>query len=189
MKKFIALALIIISLGVSSTVVAVAQQPDVPVPVSIDPTMPPSMIDDVQVPYEIVNYAQLKYQGSAITQASKVWSGGKEVYRLRVAHDALVTDPNDMYLTYDMKWKLITEDKVPVVRPVKVEIKDPEPEEKKPEPVVQLVQPTQTVEEKKEESKPTTVQTTTTNSSGTSPQSSDTTQQNQPAPTQNKNDN
>src|SRR5574338_873096 len=75
--------------------------------------MPASMITGVMVPYDVLEYAQLKYTGYAVIEATKVYYNSQQVYRLRVDRDDQINDFNSIYLYYDLNWKLITEDKTP----------------------------------------------------------------------------
>lgn len=63
-------------------------------------------------------YAQLQYEGSAVTKVEKINRDGKELYRLRVDKDDVADDYNSIYLIYDMKWLLVGEEKgkAPTVR-------------------------------------------------------------------------
>ncbi len=73
---------------------------------------PPSMIDGIEIPYEVLEYAQLKYQGYAVTQASRTFHGGQAVYQLRVDRDDIPDDYDSIILLYDMKWKLIADERM-----------------------------------------------------------------------------
>lgn len=73
---------------------------------------PPSMIDGIEVPFDVINYAQMKYQGHAITEVSKIKRGGKDVYKVRVDNDDIPDDYDSIILFYSMKWKLLDKDKL-----------------------------------------------------------------------------
>jgi hypothetical protein len=129
MKKLIVVGLFIITLAFSGlTFVQTpysSAAPDPPTPVVVNDNTA-SMIDDIQVPLEIVLYAQTKYQGSAITHASKVFRNGKQLFSLRVDTDTVADDYTSIYLLYDEKWQLVSEDKLAPPQPRKVETKKPE---------------------------------------------------------------
>jgi hypothetical protein len=98
--------------------------------------MPPSMIDDIEVPNDVLMYVQMEYQGHAVTKASKISRNGGEVYRLLVDSDDKLYNNEFIYLLYDLNWQLIGEEKnqpAPVeVKPAAVE-EDKKVEEPKPE--------------------------------------------------------
>lgn len=113
MRKLITTGLIIATLGVSGNALA-NTPPDKPtgsITGSSAATMPASIINDISVPYEVLMYAQLQYEGSAVTKADKINRDGKELYRLRVDKDDVADDYNSIYLIYDMKWLLVGEEK------------------------------------------------------------------------------
>lgn len=92
--------------------------------------LPSSTINGIEVPYEVLEYAQNKYQGHAVTQALKGFRNGQPVYQLRVDDDDNLYDDDCIYLFYDMKWKLLDDKKAFVPKqaaPV------PKREEPKPE--------------------------------------------------------
>ena len=104
----------------------------------------PVPFDDVSVPYEILMYAQVAYQGYAVTDAIKISWAGQEAYQLRIDNDSDPNDSNGMYLIYGMEWKLITERalyQAPAARPTI------EPEQvNKPQPQEQVEDENETVE-------------------------------------------
>lgn len=120
MRKLITTGLVIATLGVSGNAVA-NTPPDKPTGLitgSSAATMPASIINNISVPYEVLMYAQLQYEGSAVTQVDKIKRDGKELYRLRVDKDDVADDYNSVYLIYDMKWLLVGEEKskAPVIK-------------------------------------------------------------------------
>jgi hypothetical protein len=95
--------------------------------------MPPTYIDGVPVPYEILVYAQVVYQGYAVTQAEETTFSGKKAYQLRIDNDSNPHDSNGMYLLYDSSWELI--DKKPLYAPLPKERKTgAEDNSQEPEP-------------------------------------------------------
>src|SRR5690606_28469497 len=71
--------------------------------------MPPVTIDNINVPHEILVYAQIAYQGYAVTQAKETTWNGEKAYQLRIDNDSNPHDNNGMYLLYNADWKLIDE--------------------------------------------------------------------------------
>lgn len=112
MKKLVIAGVMVTLLGVTSAATAQTPQPNpVDVEIHMASDMPTTLIGNIEVPYEILMYAQMKYQGYAVTQASKGFHGGIEVYRLRVDRDSDPSDYDSFYLLYDMQWQLVGEDK------------------------------------------------------------------------------
>jgi hypothetical protein len=113
-KKLIAISLTLIFIGVSSN--ALANTPGTTTvgqtPTSVTPTLPSSMIDNIEVPFDVLNYIQTEHQGYAATQVSKISRDGKQLYRLRVDRDSVPDDYDSIYLLYDMEWKLLGEEKM-----------------------------------------------------------------------------
>lgn len=117
-----------------------------------DPVTPPvqvrttqgtltNMIGEVDVPWEILEYIQMKYEGHAVTKADKITRGTSELYRLRVDRDDVATDYESIAVLFDMKWRLIGEEKYATPPPpppvVKTQERPKVESEKKPEnPVV-----------------------------------------------------
>jgi hypothetical protein len=135
MKKLVIISLLISTLGFSGLTLATGQHsiaaPD-PTPAVVKNDNTASMIDDIAVPLEVILYAQTKYQGSAITQARKVFKDGKQLFSLRVDNDTVADDYTSIYLLYDEKWQLAGEDKIAPPQPRKVEKKQPEPPKEEP---------------------------------------------------------
>lgn len=113
MKKYFVGSLVAAVLTISSFSVVGGQEPSITPPekVNATPGMLTNMIDDVNVPWEILEYVQMKYEGHAVTKAEKINRFGKELYRLRVDRDSEMTDYDSMALLFDMQWKLIGEEK------------------------------------------------------------------------------
>lgn len=113
MRKLITTGLIIATLGVSGNAVANTPpaKPTGFITGSSAAAMPASIINNISVPYEVLMYAQLQYEGSAVTQVDKIKRDGKELYRLRVDKDDVADDYNSVYLIYDMRWMLVGEEK------------------------------------------------------------------------------
>jgi len=102
--------------------------------------MEPTTIDGVPVPYEVLVYAQVVYQGYAVTQARETTWNGSKAYQLRIDNDSNPHDANGMYLLYDVEWKLI--DNKPLNAPLPVNRKsgvDKQAEEKVDEVVEESV--------------------------------------------------
>ncbi len=132
MKKRIAAGIAIICIGLSGATVLHAQgQSSVPTETT-KPVYPLSYIDDIGVPFEVLDYAQMKYQGFAVTQARKSYYQGQSAYRLRVDRDSSPDDYDSIHLYYDMNWKLLGEERM-VAPPVPVPVPEP-PSEPQPEP-------------------------------------------------------
>lgn len=117
MKKFVMLVLISIAFvgWFPATASYVPSQPTQTEETSYDS----EVIDGIKVPLDIIMYAQLKYQGWAITKASRTMHDGKKAYSLRVDRDSDSTDYKSLYLIYSTKWKLLKVQKMepPVVAP------------------------------------------------------------------------
>lgn len=111
MKKLIALGLLL-----GTVFMTAPTQANAPDPTNVDtatPVKPPaSMIDNTEVPYDVLEYAQMKYQGHAVTQVRKVYRGNEQVYRLRVDRDDIPDDYDSIILLYTLKWKLIGDEKL-----------------------------------------------------------------------------
>lgn len=92
-------------------------------------------IDNIVVPYEVLIYAQLEYQGHAVTKATKVVENGQELYRLKVDRDDdEFSDTELIHLLYDKKWELVDQKKMKLPEPVLVrEIPNPPPEPEEPD--------------------------------------------------------
>ncbi len=83
--------------------------------------LPGSFIDDIEVPYDVLDYVHMTYQGHAVIRAHKMRRGGQDVYRLQIAPDE--TSPQTTYLFYDMKWQLLG-DEVAAAPPKRTTIKE-----------------------------------------------------------------
>lgn len=89
-------------------------------------------MDGILVPYEVITYAQMEYQGRAITRVSQVTSHGIQLYKLRVDHDDKLNDYDSIFLLYDKDWKLIEEEKMSLP-PLPAKPKNDKPQDKSDE--------------------------------------------------------
>jgi hypothetical protein len=67
-----------------------------------------STIDDIDVPFDVLNYIQTEYIGHTVTQARRITRNGQQAYQLRVDRDDVANDNDSFYLIYDSNWKLIS---------------------------------------------------------------------------------
>lgn len=129
MKKLLLAILLSASFGIIGHVNA-AEEP----PRDISQSTVTAMVDEIEIPYRILVYAQNRYQGYAVTKADKVRVNDQDMVRLRVDNDDVSTDYTGIYLFYDKDWKLIdNKDIIAPPQPRKVEQK-PAPTDKQ-EPV------------------------------------------------------
>jgi hypothetical protein len=140
MKKFVFGSLVATVLTVSSLSVVGGQEPAIvpPTEVNTTPGMLTNMIDDINVPWEILEYVQMKYEGHAVTKAEKINRFGKELYKLRVDRDSEATDYDSIALLFDMQWKLVGEEKYampppPPPKPAPAPVQPQQQEPEKPE--------------------------------------------------------
>jgi hypothetical protein len=70
--------------------------------------LPSSNVDGVDVPFEVLDYVQMKYQGYAVTGASRTGSG----YQLRANNSDVPSGGKTIYLSYDSKWHLLNDRQV-----------------------------------------------------------------------------
>lgn len=134
MRKLIAASLMVLTLSATSTVLATPSTPAASEPTkqATNGNMPSSFVDNIEIPYDVWIYAQTQYQGLAITHANKVNGGGKQAYRVRLDHDSNSEDSKtSMYLFYDVKWQLTTEEKTFTPPPSQLETPQPTAEENK----------------------------------------------------------
>jgi hypothetical protein len=119
MKKLLVIGIFSIIFGATNLVTALTPQanPET-VPIQYATEMPPTIIDDVAIPYDVLMYAQMKYQGYAVTQAGIVTINGTQTYRLRVDRDSNPSDFDSIYLLYDMNWQLLGDQKTVAPPPV-----------------------------------------------------------------------
>jgi hypothetical protein len=111
MKRLIALALIIILFGATSRTIALAPK-STSVNYVPDSFSPASVIDGIEVPFDVEAYVQLQYQGCAVIQAKKIIYHDQSAFRLLIDHDSMPYGSNSFYLLYDMNWKLLGEQKI-----------------------------------------------------------------------------
>jgi len=107
--------------------------------------LPSTVIDKVSVPFDVLTYAQLEYQGHAVTKVYKVRYGGESAYRLRVDRDDDPSDYKSHYLIFDKEWRLLDEAKVKkpvVIKENKQDKKKEKPKEEKKQEVVTDEPPT-----------------------------------------------
>jgi hypothetical protein len=88
---------------------------NIPASESKNPTrqtpIPTSTIDSIDVPYTVLEYAQITYQGRAIDRVKKSIRNNQEIYIVRVSPDTSAEDTDCIFLAYDMQWKLLGEEK------------------------------------------------------------------------------
>jgi hypothetical protein len=109
--------------------------------------MGPTFIDDVPVPYNVLVYAQVVYQGFAVTQAEEITIYGKKAYRLRVDNDSNPNYSKGFYLIYDENWKII--EKKPLINPApkrNIQVVEEPIKEQVASPVVSEPTPIETLE-------------------------------------------
>ncbi|MBA3758348.1 hypothetical protein H0X10_01825 [Candidatus Saccharibacteria bacterium] len=77
-------------------------------------------IDGIDVPLEVLEYVQFEYPGHAVTKAEKTNRNGAQVYRIRADRDDMINDYESTILLYDLKWKLIGNEKpIAPAKPIK----------------------------------------------------------------------
>lgn len=92
--------------------------------------MPSSVINSIEVPYNVLDYAQMKHQGYAVTHATRSTYRGEQVYRLHVDNDDILYDDDYILLIFDLNWKLMNEQKTRVqVRQKPNQSSQPKPEQ------------------------------------------------------------
>ena len=128
-KKIIAAALALFAVALSGNARAVAPEVPTPTAPASQSVMPPAIIDEVEVPYEVLIYAQTEYQGYAVTHALKIQRMGREYFVLQVSRDDHPSYSDSIYLLYDSNWNLIGEEKSPPRMPG-----SPEPKKEEPAP-------------------------------------------------------
>lgn len=91
-----------------------------------------TLINGIDVPFEVLMYAQLEYQGHAVTYAEKVTWNGQAAYRLRVDRDIYRDDYDSFYLYFDMGWNLLRDEKLQAL-PTPPPAPEPQPATPAPE--------------------------------------------------------
>ncbi|MDQ3123496.1 MAG: hypothetical protein M3Q14_02345 [bacterium] len=133
MKKLLILTLILATLSFGNA--AVANTPDASEsPTSKTQWSSYSMLNDIQIPDEILMDIQMEYQGFAVTKATKVNHNGADLYQLKVDRSDIPVDYDGFYLYFDKDWKMVEKEDIdapaPVFRPAVEESKpQPEPEQ------------------------------------------------------------
>lgn len=192
MRKLIAASLMVLTLTVTSTVLASPSTPPATVPPqqTTATNMPSSNVDNIEVPYDVWIYAQTQYQGMAITHANKITRGNKQAYRVRLDHDSTSEDFNSsMYLFYDANWQLIAEEKAftpPAPQqdtPKPAEASDDSKDKKEDPPKPQAAKPASVSTETTTTQPATTATTTSQPSSNQTTQTQPATQTTQTTPT------
>ena len=137
MKKFAILAFVLLGTTFGGIQIANGQQADLQ-STEVQPEFRTgnlsSMIDDIEVPYDVLEYVQLTYDGHAVTKAERVVRNGEQLYKLRVDRDDQLTDYNSIALLFTMDWKLIGTERAATPPPppiAKPEV--PKPENENPE--------------------------------------------------------
>lgn len=126
MKKLIVTILSVAVLGITGTAVAESA----PSPTATGGSLTTETVNDIAIPTDVLISVQTKYQGYAVTQASRTTRDGKPAYSLRVDPNDITTDYDGFYLLYDMSWKLLGEEKM--APPPAPQPKQQTSEEKKP---------------------------------------------------------
>lgn len=89
-----------------------------------------SVIDNVNVPLDVLVYAQTEYLGHAVTQVVEINRGNHKLYQLRVDRDDIPDDHESIHLIYDKDWHLLGDQKIaPPPRRIEVEVSAPPAEE------------------------------------------------------------
>lgn len=145
MKLQITLAFVVSMLGLGGTVSAAPATDEVKPAQSYLSTV----IDNVPVPYEVLTYAQMKYQGHAVTEVKQISLSNRQVYQLRVDGDDILKDYTGIHLIYDTGWNLLDKKELTPPPPVIV----PEPEVEKDEPKPQKPDKEEEKEDKEKEKK------------------------------------
>ncbi|MBW3568890.1 hypothetical protein KY385_02050 [Candidatus Parcubacteria bacterium] len=129
MKLRIALAFTISMLGLGGTVSAAPSGEDT----KPAPSFLSTVIDNVPVPYDVLIYAQMKYQGHAVTEVKQISLSDRQVYQLRVDDDDVLNDYTGIHLIYDTGWNLLDQKKLTPPPPVVVPEQEDEEDEPKPQ--------------------------------------------------------
>jgi hypothetical protein len=131
MKKLILFGSTLIILSLSSSIQVNSQQADNTATTAqitaLD--MPPSVIDGIEVPNDVVMSIQMEYPGHAVTKAAKVSRGETTLYQLTVDQDDQLYNNKLIYVFYDMNWEWLRDERF---TPTQIEAK-PQKEEKKDE--------------------------------------------------------
>jgi hypothetical protein len=90
---------------------------------------PASVIDNISVPYDVLSYVQMEYQGYAVTQVRKITRGGMQAYQLTADRDDQPYNDQVIYLYFDMNWQLIGDEKA---MPRQQATSEPEPQPTEP---------------------------------------------------------
>ena len=133
MRRLVAVSIVtgVMVLSSFSLVTGQADPVTPPTQVRTTPGTLTNMIDNIDVPWEILEYIQMKYEGHAVTKADKIRRGNSELYRLRVDRDDQINDYDSIAVLFDMKWRLVGEEKY-ASPPPKPKEETPKPEEQKP---------------------------------------------------------
>jgi hypothetical protein len=131
MKKLMLFGSMLIILSLSHTTGVNSQQADYTASqsqtVALD--MPPSVIDGIEVPNDVLMSIQMEYPGHAVTKATKVSRGRTTLYQLTVDQDDQLYNNRLIYVFYDVNWQLVRSERF---TPTSDQIK-PQKEEKKEE--------------------------------------------------------
>ena len=153
MKKIVFGSLVTVVVVVSSLSVVRGERDPVTPPTAVrtTPGMLTNMIDGIDVPWEILEYIQMKYEGYAVTKADKIKRGNSELYRLRVDRDDQPGDYDSLAVLFDMQWKLVGEEKYASPPPKPAAAPAPKPQDKQEEKPQSNDKP---AEEKPQQTKP-----------------------------------
>lgn len=90
-----------------------------------------STIDDINIPFDVINFIQTEHMSYTVTQAKKVTYQGKNAYNLKIDNDDTANNGGEFFLLYSDSWLLMGKNLVMEKPP---EAPAPKKEEKKPEP-------------------------------------------------------
>ena len=105
------------------------------------------LIDGIAVPYDVLLDAQMEHPGFAVTGASTGIREGRDVYRLHIENSDHTSSRRNVYLLYDMQWRLMGEETLVAPAPVVREKPEPEPAEPEPAEQAPVSQETPDIEE------------------------------------------
>jgi hypothetical protein len=79
--------------------------------------MPVSVIDDIEVPGEILTDLQLEFQGFAVTHAVRIARDTRSYYQLQLSRDSNANPYESIYLIYSQAWERTGNTEAPVPPP------------------------------------------------------------------------
>ncbi len=133
---------LLVSFGISIAILAwgsiVSAQTTQPTTSEYKQDVPSVPINGIDVPLSVLMYAQMEYQGYAVTKAQKTTLNNAEVIRLLADRDDVSSGYDGKYLFFDRTWKLLEYKEIVPPGPVQKQDKkqeDANPEKKEPEKV------------------------------------------------------